>query len=106
MCKLIFSTHASSYESDESSKSSEITDDDIMFSPSDSHVSDADVEAPTKTSMTSQPRVFLTFIDNIFELLKFCPSCGSPVDEEYRHVIFEGGMLCVTLTCLRDCTYN
>lgn len=102
----ICSTLTSADESDESSTSSEITDDDIMFSSSDSHVSDVDDEAPTKTFMTSQPRVFLTFIDNIFELLKFCPSCGSPVEQEYQHVSFEGGMLCVTLTCLGGCTYN
>ena len=91
-------------ESDNSSISSQVTDDD-MFSPSDSQESDVEDAGHAATSPAS-PQVILAFANKISELLKFCPSCGSPVEEEYVRVNFDAGLMYVSLICLQGCNYT
>ena len=55
---------------------------------------------------SSQSLVFLTYMDNIYELLKFCPCCGSPTLRETFVCRFEGTLFSASGSCLRGCDFS
>ena len=75
-------------------------------SNSESEDDHPDESEDEKLSNATSPHIFLTFVESINELLKFCPACGSPSQPESRRHRFDGGMLCVTTTCLKGCNYS
>ena len=55
----------------------------------------------------SKERIFLVYEEKLRELLRFCPSCGSPiVPESSIEVQNEGSQLSLNLNCLNSCDYK
>lgn len=52
-------------------------------------------------------RTFLVYEENLKELYRFCPNCGSPtITREVNEVPNEGSQLSIHLTCLNGCSYK
>ena len=62
--------------------------------------------AESGNGQSSQSLVFLTYMDNIYELLKFCPCCGSPTLRETFVCRFEGTLFSASGSCLRGCDFS
>ncbi|KAL9975035.1 hypothetical protein ACROYT_G012151 [Oculina patagonica] len=53
----------------------------------------------------NRQRTFIVYEDNLKELYRFCPNCGSPTITR-NEVQNEGSQLSVHLTCLNGCSYK
>ena len=52
-------------------------------------------------------RILLVYEDNLRELFKFCPKCGSPVNtDEIEETENEGTQYSVKINCLNGCTFT
>jgi len=102
---------------------------ELNFSPPSSSVTegvyidhDPDYECSSQSSQTStasslneyeecfntsgSKRFLLVYEDNLGELLKFCPICGSPViSEEIEELENEGSQYSVSINCLNGCNF-
>ena len=97
----------------------------LNFSPPSSPVTesvsvthDPDFECSSQSSQTSTApsqneytsgtkRMLLVYEDNLRELLKFCPKCGSPVNsEEIKERESEGSQFSVKINCLNGCNFT
>lgn len=82
----------------------EISEDEYLPSNNPSTDCDSDTDSSDPDSIPDSitaVNVFLCFVESIKVLLKFCPKCGSAV--ENHRINFEGSMLRAKLICLNGC---
>ena len=54
----------------------------------------------------SSKRILLVYEENLYDLMKFCPRCGSPVNgDEIQERENEGSQFSVKLSCLSGCNF-
>lgn len=61
---------------------------------------------PEVNSVDRRKRKFIVYEENLKELYRFCPSCGSPTIGDVHEVQNEGSQLSIHLTCLNGCSYK
>ncbi|EDO39799.1 predicted protein [Nematostella vectensis] len=90
---------------DESQHNNEYEDDEL-YSPSQSssQSSQQSYQSTSAYTPSSGNRLLLVNENNLQELLKFCPQCGSPVSrEDMKETENEGYQFSITLNCLEGC---
>jgi hypothetical protein len=80
---------------------------DTTYCPSDKEGgSNSECDNDDNSNAKTTVHVCLAYTDNIHQLFKFCPSCGSPVLPNSYSQRFEGTMMCVKVSCLNGCDFS
>ena len=87
-----------------SSSQETIGENDYEYWPS-SQDSQSTAQSDDKNSATCS-RLLLVYEDNLKQLMKFCPKCGSPINtDDTSEVQNEGSQYSVKLSCLNGCDF-